>query len=115
MSGFLTRASGLVCASVLLAGALVLASVPHSAAATAEVHIDNFAFTPAVLAVKAGTQVTFINRDDIPHTVVSTEGKFRSEALDTDDHFEFTFTTPGEFGYFCSLHPHMTAKIVVEP
>jgi len=115
MSSFLNRTSKLFIASALLAGALVLTAVQRGEAATAEVHIDNFAFTPAVLKVKAGTQVSFINRDDIPHTVVSTDQLFMSPALDTDDHFEFTFATPGEFGYFCSLHPHMTAKIVVEP
>jgi len=102
--------------TALMAGILALADIHAcAAAATAEVHIDNFAFTPATLSIKAGTEVTFINRDDIPHTVVSTEGQFRSQALDTDDKFTFTFATPGEFGYFCSLHPHMTAKIVVEP
>ena len=65
------------------------------------------------VTVKAGTTVTWSNHDDIPHTVVSIQ-KFRSKALDTEDSFSFTFTTPGEYNYFCSLHPHMTATIVVE-
>jgi plastocyanin len=81
----------------------------------AQVSIDNFAFTPATLTVKAGTNVTFVNHDDIPHSVVGGDGTFRSKALDTDDRFAFTFTTPGEFGYFCGLHPHMIGKIVVVP
>jgi len=63
--------------------------------------------------VKAGTTVTWVNEDDIPHTVVST-GHFRSKPLDTGDKFTFTFTTAGSFQYFCSLHPHMQASITVE-
>jgi plastocyanin len=77
------------------------------------VTIDNFTFQPAELTVKAGTTVTWKNRDDIPHTVVSA-GKFRSKTLDTDDSFSFTFTAAGDYKYFCSLHPHMTGMIKVE-
>lgn len=80
-----------------------------------EVQIDNFTFTPSSIIVKAGTQVTWINHDDIPHTVDSTEGKFRSNALDTDDKFDFRFTQPGEYPFFCRIHPKMTGKIVVQP
>jgi plastocyanin len=75
--------------------------------------IDNFTFEPAQLAVKVGTTVTWKNRDDIPHTVVSA-GKFRSKTLDTDDSYSFTFTTAGDYTYFCSLHPHMKGTIKVE-
>ena len=64
----------------------------------------------------AGTTVTWVNEDDTPHTVVSDDRKtFRSKPLDTDDRFSFTFTTPGTYGYFCSIHPHMTGKVVVKP
>jgi plastocyanin len=77
------------------------------------VTIDNFTFAPAQLTVKAGTTVTWTNRDDIPHTVVSA-GKFRSKALDTDDKYSFTFTSAGDYTYFCSLHPHMVGMIKVE-
>jgi plastocyanin len=78
-----------------------------------EVHIDNFTFEPAQLTVKVGTTVTWTNRDDIPHTVVSA-GKFRSKTMDTEGTFSFTFTAPGEYKYFCSLHPHMTGMVKVE-
>jgi plastocyanin len=78
-----------------------------------EIHIDNFVFEPAQLAVKVGTSVTWMNRDDIPHTIVCA-GKFRSKTLDTDDKFTFTFTAAGEYKYFCSLHPHMQGTIKVE-
>ena len=77
------------------------------------VNIDNFTFEPSTLTVKVGTTVTWKNRDDIPHTVVSA-GKFRSKALDTGDGYSFTFTATGDYAYFCSLHPHMTGKIKVE-
>jgi plastocyanin len=77
------------------------------------VTIDNFTFAPAQLTVKAGTTVTWTNRDDIPHTVVSA-GQFRSKALDTDDKYSFTFTKAGDYEYFCSLHPHMVGMIKVE-
>jgi plastocyanin len=82
-------------------------------AAETMVTIDNFTFEPAQLTVKVGATVTWKNRDDIPHTVVSA-GKFRSKAMDTDDNYSFTFTAAGDYPYFCSLHPHMTGTIKVE-
>lgn len=82
--------------------------------AAAEVKIDNFTFTPATLTVPVGTQVTWTNRDDIPHTVVSDDQSIKSKALDTDDKFAFTFTKAGTYTYFCSLHPKMKGKVVVD-
>ena len=81
----------------------------------AQVKIDNFTFAPPSLTVKAGTTVTWRNEDDIPHTIASSARLFKSKALDTDDSFSFTFQEAGSYEYFCSLHPHMTGKIVVEP
>jgi len=78
------------------------------------VTIDNFVFEPARVTVKAGTTVTWTNRDDIPHTVAANERQFKSKVMDTDESYSFTFSTPGEYTYFCSLHPHMTGTIVVE-
>ena len=78
-----------------------------------EVKIDNFSFGPQVLTVAPGTKVTWKNRDDIPHTVVSTEGVFKSRVLDTDESFSFTFDKPGTYPYFCSVHPKMTGQVVV--
>ena len=80
-----------------------------------QVKISNFAFTPQNLTVKPGTTVTFENDDDIPHLVVATDGSFRSKALDTGDKYVFTFSKPGDFAYFCGLHPHMQGKISVGP
>ena len=97
----------------LALAAAILLPVAHARADDIEVHIDNFVFQPAELKIKVGTTVTWTNRDDIPHTVVSA-GKFRSKTLDTDDKFSFTFTSAGDYKYFCSLHPHMTGMIKVE-
>jgi plastocyanin len=88
---------------------------PKPPVSKAEVKIDNFAFTPVELTVPAGTTVEWVNRDDIPHVVVSDDKKtFKSRALDTDEKFSYTFTTPGTYSYFCSVHPKMTGKIVVK-
>lgn len=98
------------------AGALLACALAPLAAQTpgATVEIDNFVFSPGRLTIKAGTTVTWTNRDDIPHTVASATRAFKSKAMDTDESFSFTFSTPGEYAYFCSLHPHMTGTIVVE-
>ena len=81
---------------------------------TSSVAIDNFSFSPASITVPVGTTLTWTNRDDIPHTVVSDDQKFKSKALDTDEKFSFTFTEPGTYSYFCSIHPKMVAKVIVE-
>ena len=81
---------------------------------TMDVKIDNFTFGPAELTVKAGTTITWTNRDDIPHTVVSSDKAFKSKVLDTDEKFSATFRTPGTFSYFCSIHPKMTGTVVVQ-
>jgi amicyanin len=98
-------------AAVVLAG---LAS-GQAFAADAQVKIANFTFDPPNLTVKAGTTVTWVNADDIPHVVSEKDGKFRSSALDTGDKFSQTFSTAGTIEYFCAIHPHMTGKIVVTP
>jgi plastocyanin len=80
-----------------------------------EVGIDNFAFAPRVLTVKTGTEVTWINRDDVPHIIVNTQEKFpESPVLDTGRRFTHRFTTPGKYDYFCSIHPKMTGTVVVQ-
>jgi plastocyanin len=86
----------------------------EKAAAGVAVKIDNFSFAPAAVTVPVGTAVTWTNRDDIPHTVVSTDDIFKSKALDTDDKFSFVFSKPGTYSYFCSLHPKMTGQIIVQ-
>ncbi len=83
-------------------------------AETTEVKIDNFSFGPGTLAIPVGATVTWTNRDDIPHTVVSTDGVFKSKVLDTDEKFSFTFSKAGTYPYFCSIHPKMTGKVIVQ-
>ncbi len=77
--------------------------------------IDNFSFSPQTITVKAGTEITWVNRDDVPHKIVSTDQKsFASPVLDTDGRFVHAFAGAGTFEYFCSIHPMMTGKIIVK-
>jgi plastocyanin len=106
-------------ASALAAGVLMMSVAADMARAvpapvSAAVTIGNFTFKSQVLTVKPGTTVTWTNADDIPHTVVSKDGVFKSKVLDTGDRFSFTFAKTGQFGYFCSLHPHMTGTVIVK-
>ena len=79
-----------------------------------EVKIDNFTFGPDTLTVPVNTTVTWTNKDDIPHVVASNDGVFKSRALDTDQSYSYTFTKPGTYAYYCSIHPKMVGKIVVQ-
>jgi amicyanin len=102
------------------AGAIALmvlaihASIAGEKPATNVVAIDNFSFLPQTLTVPVGTTVTWINRDDIPHTVLSVDKTtIVSPALDTDEKFSYTFTAAGTNDYYCSVHPHMKGKVIV--
>ena len=105
---------------VVTADATQPADVPTSAPAVApkvvQVSIDNFAFKPRKLSVPAGTTVTWVNHDDVPHTATGSgeQPAFDSKALDTDDKYSFTFTKPGTYKYFCKVHTHMTGTVVVK-
>jgi amicyanin len=113
-SAIVAAALGAATAAVL--AAVVLPGHAQTAAPASAVSIDNFTFTPPSLTIKAGTTVTWINKDDIPHGIASSNNAFtKSKALDTDDSYSFTFTTPGTYQYFCYVHPHMTGTIVVQP
>jgi plastocyanin len=105
-------------AAALVATAFVMTTVATmtkaAPAPAAAVQIGNFTFKQQVLSVKPGTTVTWTNGDDIPHTVVSNAGLFKSKVLDSGDKFSFTFAKAGQFGYFCSIHPHMTGTIIVK-
>ncbi len=91
-----------------------LAEVRMVPAAAAQVEIKDYAFRPATLTVPAGTTVTWTSHDDDPHTVTSSEKVFASPGLDADETFSYTFSTPGTYTYYCTLHPHMTATIIVK-
>lgn len=109
--------------TALLLGALGVAVLVTTAsrapsadvAKSASIQIDNFHYSPPTLVVAPGTTVTWKNEDNTPHSVREKDGKFKSAALDTDDTFSQSFTAPGEYEYFCSIHPYMTGKIVVKP
>src|SRR5271167_981747 len=93
---------------------IVTANAQQPSPAAVEVKIDNFSFGTQALTVAPGTTVTWTNRDDMPHTVVSSDGVFKSKVLDTDEKFSYTFAKAGIFPYFCSIHPKMTGKVVVQ-
>jgi plastocyanin len=76
--------------------------------------VRNFMFTPTSLTVKAGARVTWTNKDEEPHTVASSEGVFRSAALDTGDSFSYQFDKPGTYHYTCTIHPRMVGTITVQ-
>ena len=110
------RIAAIALASTLVIGgsANLLAQAEAAKLPTAEVKIDNFSFGPVLLTVALGTRVTWTNRDDIPHTVVADDKTFKSKALDTDETFSYTFDKLGTYPYLCSIHPHMTGKVVVK-
>src|SRR6202795_2734575 len=106
-------------APVMIAMLLLFAESPsvtandQPSAAGAEVKIDNFVFGPQTITVPVGATVTWTNKDDIPHTSVSTDGVFKSKVLDTDEKFSYTFSKAGTYPYYCTIHPKMTGQIVV--
>jgi len=87
--------------------------VKTAGAGAKQVVVDNFSFAPSMAAVAAGSTVTWTNRDDVPHNIVSAEQKFKSPVLDTNEQFSHTFDAPGTYRYFCSIHPKMTGQVVV--
>src|ERR1700751_1037905 len=107
-------------ASVITAIVLLVGGSPgvtandQPSAANAEVKIDNFVFGPQTLTVPIGATVTWTNKDDIPHTTVSTDGVFKSKVMDTDEKFSYTFTKAGTYPYYCSIHSKMTGTVVVK-
>jgi len=115
----LDTSSGGAAAGVAAAGPVAPRAVPAAATDTAgsatTIKIDNFAFTPPSTTVAAGTTITWVNADDVPHKIVSTDGKFTaSPPVDTNDRYAFRFTQPGRYEYFCAIHPKMTGVIVVQ-
>jgi plastocyanin len=98
---------------MLLAGTFSVPANAEPTAASVAVKIDNFVFGPQTITVPAGATVTWTNSDDIPHTAVSTDGVFKSKVLDTDEKFSYTFTKPGTYAYYCTIHPKMTGQVVV--
>ena len=99
---------------LVASAALVAPAVKASDPVTTTVAIRDFVFAPAVVKIKLGEAIVWVNSDEEPHTVVAKDKSFRSSTLDTSQKFVQTFSAAGEFEYFCSFHPHMTGRIVVE-
>lgn len=99
---------------MLMVAALLALPASVRADGGTEVTIDNFTFSPATLTVEKGTDVTWTNHDDIPHSIVLTGPNVRSKALDTDKSYTYKFEKAGTFAYICGLHPHMKGTIVVK-
>jgi plastocyanin len=104
----------LVVAAILGGAAIPNSPVRADQSAVNEIAIKDFEFSPRILTVRAGSKVTWTNKDEEPHKVVEVNSAFTSQPLDTDNNFTYEFDAPGTYEYFCSLHPHMTGKIVVE-
>ncbi|MGB7599729.1 MAG: cupredoxin family copper-binding protein [Candidatus Sulfotelmatobacter sp.] len=112
VAGFI---SAVIIAVVLLsAGSPTATAADPPSATNADVKIDNFSFGPQMITVPVGATVTWTNRDDIPHTSVSTDGVFKSKVMDTDEKFSYTFTKAGTYSYYCTIHPKMTGQVVVK-
>ena len=107
-------ASIIIAIVLLISGSPSVAANDQPSAASAVVKIDNFVFGPQTLTVPVGTTVTWTNKDDIPHTTVSTDGVFKSKVMDTDEQFSYKFTKAGTYSYYCSVHPKMTGNVVVQ-
>ena len=103
-----------VCLAVLLLAWAVAPATSAQPPNTIRIDVKNFMFAPMSLAVKAGATITWTNMDQEPHTVMSSDGLFRSGALDTGDSFSFTFDQPGTYQYVCTIHPRMVGTVVVE-
>jgi plastocyanin len=99
---------------LLFAGSRSVTANDQPSSANTAVKIDNFVFGPQTVMVPVGSTVTWTNKDDIPHTAVSTDGVFKSKVMDTEENFSYTFTKAGTYSYYCSIHPKMTGKVVVQ-
>ena len=98
----------------LMAAAMAAIWAVSEAAAPKSIEVKDFMFMPTTLTVNAGEEVSWVNKDDEPHTVVSDTGLFRSSALDTDEKFSFKFEKPGTYHFTCSIHPRMVGTIIVK-
>ena len=98
----------------LVAAAMAMVCTASEGAVPNSIEVKDFMFMPTTLTVNAGDKVTWVNKDDEPHTVVSDTGMFRSGAMDTDESFSFKFDKPGTYHFTCSIHPRMVGTIVVK-
>lgn len=92
---------------------LMALAIDASAIDAPSIQIEKFAFAPKEITVTPGTKIVWTNHDETPHTIIASDTTFKSKAMDTDDRFEYTFVSEGDFSYFCSLHPFMTGVVHV--
>ena len=118
MSRKLFRAGLIAALPLAIAAVLILhptgAKSEEASAPATEVKVDNFTFGPESLTVAVNSTVTWVNKDDVPHVIASSDGLFKSKALDTDDKYSYTFAKAGTYAYYCSIHPKMVGKIIVQ-
>jgi plastocyanin len=112
VAGFISAV--IIAVVLLLAGSPIATAADPPSPTNAEVKIDNFSFGPQTITVPVGATVTWTNRDDIPHTSVSTDGVFKSKVMDTDETFSYMFAKAGTYAYYCTIHPKMTGQVVVK-
>ena len=98
---------------LVLAFSALFGGAAHSDEVT--IKIENFTFNPASVTIKVGDKITWMNGDDIPHSIVEKNAKFKSKPLDTNDQFSMAFSEAGTVDYFCGFHAHMVGKIIVQP
>ena len=96
-----------------LMGCVLLAAGSAEAADAVTIKVENYTFVPSDIMVTPGTTVVWVNRDDSPHAIGSTDHVLVSKAMDTDDQYSFTFDKEGDYSYFCTLHPYMTGVVKV--
>jgi plastocyanin len=113
-TGFTLGFAALAIVLIMMAGRAKSFGATTADNPATEVKIDNFVFAPNPVTVPAGTTIRWTNRDDIPHNVVAEDKSFKSKVMDTDESFTYTFSKQGTYTYFCSIHPKMTGKIVVQ-
>ena len=107
--------AGIGIAGILLTTASCFAAEPAATNQEISVSIENMLFDPAEVTIAPGTTVTWLNKDVMPHTAVDNNKSFRSKILAKGDKFSFTFTTPGDYNYICSVHPNMKGSVIVKP
>jgi plastocyanin len=105
--------AGALAASVVCAAVVMPATISAGVPPAPRVEITKFAFAPKEITVATGTKVVWTNRDETPHTVTSNDKGFTSKGMDTDDKYEHTFASEGNFTYYCTLHPFMTGVVHV--
>jgi len=98
------------CAAFAIPSILAATAPP---APTVEINIAKFAYGPKEITIAPGTKIVWTNHDETPHTVTSNDKSFASKGLDTDDKFEHTFASEGDFSYICTVHPFMTGVVHV--